>query len=289
MVNSSKKNQEKIDWRMRVFDSLSFPTLILKPDRNIISANESFLMKFDISIEHLLGKFCHEIFFNSKEPCSSDICPLSKVLDGKLGQSTLQRRKVEGDKETWEDRVFSPILDDNGEVKYIMESIRDVTRLRSLEKELREAKEFLEKIIYSSPSAIIAADHSGKILLMNHAAEDLFGYSVNAISQKKNIEAVYPPGEARAIMKKLRGQTNGGKGKLPSRKTTIINSNNDEIPVEMTAAIIYDGQKEIATMGIYNDLREKLTVERKLKETQAQLAQSRKDGIHGSVSGRHCP
>jgi two-component system, NtrC family, sensor kinase len=149
---------------------------------------------------------------------------------------------------------------------------------------LEETKEFLEKIIHSSPSAIIAADREGNILLMNQAAENLFGYTLSEISRKKSIESIYLPGEARAIMKLLRTEDNGGKGKLPNRKTTIINSKDEEIPVEMTAAIIYEEGQEIATMGIYNDLREKLSVEKKLKETQAQLAQSEKMASMGQLA-----
>ncbi|MFO8084196.1 MAG: ATP-binding protein, partial [Desulfobacterales bacterium] len=49
-----------------------------------------------------------------------------------------------------------------------------------------------------------------------------------------------------------------------------------EIPVEMTAAIIYEGNREIGTMGIFNDLREKLAVEKQLKEAQEQIMQSEK-------------
>ena len=284
MTTVDKKTNEEIDWRIRVFDSLSFPTLILKPDRFIISANETFLKTFHVRMEEVIGKTCHEIFYHSKEPCSNDICPFSDVLKEKKGHSILRKRKNIGHHDHWEDRVFSPILDDNGEIKYVMESIRDVTRVRSLEKALEETKEFLEKIIQSSPSAIIAADRAGNILLMNQAAENLFGYSVKEISRKKSIESIYLPGEARAIMKKLREENNGGRGKLPSRKTTIINSRKEEIPVEMTAAIIYEEGKEIATMGIYNDLREKLSVEKKLKETQAQLAQSEKMASMGQLA-----
>lgn len=284
MVTVNKKKQEEIDWRIRVFDSLSFPTLILKPDMVIISANETFLKAFHMHLEDVIGKTCHEIFYSSKEPCKADLCPFRDVLTEKKGKSILRRRKTETGLENWEDRVFSPILDDGGNIKYVMESIRDVTRVRSLEKALEETKEFLEKIIHSSPSAIIAADRAGNILLMNQAAENLFGYTFHEISRKKSIESIYPPGEARAIMKELRGESNGGKGKLPNRKTTIINSKMEEIPVEMTAAIIYEEGKEIATMGIYNDLREKLAVEKKLKETQAQLAQSEKMASMGQLA-----
>jgi two-component system NtrC family sensor kinase len=278
------ENYEKMDWRGRVFDSLSFPTLILKPDRVILSANRIFLKNYNVTLEQVVGKACHEIFFNSSKPCSEDVCPLTRVLANKTGQSILSKKSVDEAEDAWEDRVFSPILEDSGEVKYIMESIRDVTHVKKLEKALEEAKEFLEKIIYSSPSAIMAADRKGNILLMNRAAEDLFGYTIKDIVKRKTVESIYPPDEARQIMKELRDESNGGKGKLPIRKTKIINSNNEEIHVEMTAAIIYKDDKEIATMGIYHDLSEKLEVERKLKEARVQLAQSEKMASLGQLA-----
>jgi PAS domain S-box-containing protein len=278
-----KTSREK-DWRIRVFDSLSFPTLILKPDRSIVTANKRFLDKFKVGIEDIAGKACHEIFYRSKVPCSEHMCPLPKVLAHKEGQSALRQVMRNGGDETWEDRVFSPILDDQGEVIYIMESLRDVTRIKTLERVLQETKEFLEKVIQSSASAIVAADRDGNILLMNQAAENLFGFSLKEAAGRKNVQDLYPPGEAKKIMRALRDERKGGKGKLPATKVTIVNAGGEEIPAEITASIIYEGGKEVATMGIYNDLRERLAVEKTLKETQAQLAQSEKMASLGQLA-----
>ena len=129
------------DWRMRVFDSLSFPTLILKPNKTIITANQVFLKNFEVGMDQVVGRTCHEIFFHSPEPCSDDICPFPKVLANKKGHSVLRKRKTGNHEDTWEDRVFSPILDDQGEIRYVMESIRDVTRVKALERSLHETRE----------------------------------------------------------------------------------------------------------------------------------------------------
>ncbi len=282
----SKKNNrlaKEKDWRIRVFDSLSFPTLILTPDRVIVTANQIFLKKFG-AMEQILGKRCHEVFYDSKDPCSSAMCPLPKVIADRKGYSILRRLTDEHGDEKWEDRVFSPILDDEGKILYIMESVRDVTRLKTLEKELRETKEFFENVIQSSASAIVAADRTGKILFMNRAAEDLFGYAMEEVLGTKSVEQVYPTGKAREIMRKIRDKKIGGKGKLPPTKITIINASGEEIPVEITAAIIYEGDREVATMGIYNDLRERLAVERKLEEAQAQVAHSEKMASLGQLA-----
>jgi len=222
--------------------------------------------------------------YNTDVPCPPDECPLEKVLKTKRGSSVLKQVTSENGVEKWEDRVFSSILDDNGEVMYVMESIRDVTLLKALEEELEETRRFFENVIQSSASPIVAANRKGKILVMNQAAEDLFGYSPQEYRANMTVEDVYPPGMAREIMQKLRDDAIGGKGKLPLTKVSILNSKGKQIPTEMTAAILYENNQEVASMGIYNDIREKMAVEKKLKETQAQLAQSEKMASMGQLA-----
>ncbi len=283
MTGKRDKIAEEKDWRMRVFDSLSFPTLILNPDKTIMNVNQVFIEKFG-PIEGIVGKKCYELFYKSDEPCIVHRCPLNQVIvDGKP-RSLVMRSSFGGGRERWEDRVFSPILNEEGRVLYIMESIRDVTRLKILEKELRETKEFFEGVLQSSPSAIVAANRAGEILFMNWAAEDLFGYRMEEVLGKMNVEQVYTPGKAREIMRMLRDESVGEKGKIPPTKVNIIDSSGELIPVEMTAAIIYEGEEEVATMGIYNDLRERLAVERKLKETQNRLMHSEKMASLGQLA-----
>ncbi len=271
------------DWKDKVFDSLSFPTLILRPDMSIVAANEVFLKKYDVRREEVIGKKCHEIFYRTSRSCSPTVCPLSRVRSTRKGHSILKRLVGPDNQERWEDRVFSPILDDDGNLAYILESVRDITRLKTMEKEIEVTRGFLEKVIQSSASAIIAADVKGKVLLMNPAAEELFGYSADEAVGRNIVEYFYSPGTARDIMRKMRSE-DGGKGKLPITKMVIINGRGEHIPVEMTGSIIYDGDREVATMGIYNDLREKNAVELKLEEARARLVQSEKMASLGQLA-----
>lgn len=277
-----KDNSKENDWRHRLFDSLSYPTLILDLDKNILDVNSSFIEKFGMK-KDVIGKKCYEHFFQSSLPCSFDQCPFHKVIAKKKGCSILMRAVHDGI-EGWEDRVFSPILDDKGEVAYLRESIRDVTQVKTLEKELKEVQNVFKKVVQSSASGIVAADLKGNVLLMNKAAEDLFGYSFHEFVKTKNVRNFYPPGVAEEIMKKLRSDDYGGKGKLNNIKVDIINSNNEKISGEIAAAIIYEGDKEVATMGIYTDLREKIAVEKKLKETETRLMQSEKMASIGRLA-----
>jgi two-component system NtrC family sensor kinase len=186
--------------------------------------------------------------------------------------------------EKWDNRVFSPILDEAGEVLYVVECIHDVTQLKRLERELSGAKDFTQKLIESSTTAVIAADRHGKILTMNPAAEELTGYSLKEAQKKITTKNLYPPGQAREVMKILRSESMGGKGKLHPTRFTLINAQGEEIPVELTAAIIYEGGQEAATVGLFNDLREKLKHEQAMREMVQRIARAEKMASLGQLA-----
>jgi two-component system, NtrC family, sensor kinase len=279
----NKKIINEMDWRIQVFDSLSFPTLIMTPDRKIVTANQVFLKNYLMDGHQVVGKYCYEVFYR-KETCPNKVCPFNKVLSEKKGQTIIRRRTSLTGKMFWEDRVFSPILDDDGNVAYIMESVRDVTRLKNLEYTLKETEAFLTKIIHGSPVAIVVADRYANILLMNPAAEQLFGYAQKEAITRVSVENLYPEGTAKGIMKQLRSRKLGGTGKLLSTQTTICNAHGKEIPVELNASIIYEDDTEVATVGIYKDLRTIIAMEEKLKKASAQIVQSEKMASLGKLA-----
>ena len=277
----------ELDWRWRVFDSLSFPTLILRPDRTIVAANERFAAKLNMPEAMVVGKTCRDIFkdylYDQDLPCTAESCPLEQTLREGSGRSILRQVNGPDGQPRWEDRVFSPIMDDQGQVIYIIESIRDVTHTKHLEKMIHGIREFFDRVIQSSASAMVAADRKGRVLLMNPAAEELFGYRFDVLSNL-NITQLYPEGVAHELMAKLRDDRTGGRGKLPPTRSEILSAAGEIIPVEMTGAIIYEEEQELATMGIYNDLRERLAVEQKLRQAEAQVVQSEKMASLGRLA-----
>lgn len=279
MTHTIPSDSDMSDWRNRVFDSLSFPTLILKPDRTIIAANRRFFERTGIPEDLVIGKTCKQIFFENQDheklPCNGPNCTLDKCVTQRKAQSVVLKDVDSHNDQTWEERVFSPILNDNGDVSYVIESLRDITKVKNLEKKYSGVRQLIDKVVQSSVSAILAADRTGEIILMNKAAEDLFGYTVQD-ANKVNIENFYPAGIARKIMKSLRDTNYGEEGKLPITKVHILTKEKQEIPVEMTAAIIYEEGHEAATAAIFNDLREKYAVQKKLEEAETQLFQSEK-------------
>lgn len=272
------------EWITRVFECLAMPTLILRPNREIVDVNASFLDRFGLEKGKIVGKACHDFFFQSREPCPFERCPLARVLADRAGHSALVEVTNEAGEEKWDNRAFSPILDEQGEVRYVIETIHDVSRTKLLERELSGAREFAQKLIQCSTSAMIAADRRGRILLMNRAAEELTGYSLHEAQKRVTARDLYPPGQAREVMKMLRDEGIGGRGKLPCIRVTLVNAQGEEIPVELTASILYEGDKEIASMAVFNDLREKLEQEERMQKMLVKIAQAEKMASLGQLA-----
>ena len=86
----------------------------------------------------------------------------------------------------------------------------DLSQRKQMEQELREAHDFMNKIIKSSPNAIIGTDMRGSIFIWNKAAEETLGYRADEVIGKMNIEKIYPEGLAKQIMKMMRSPEYGG-------------------------------------------------------------------------------
>ncbi|MDZ7665344.1 MAG: ATP-binding protein [Desulfotignum sp.] len=267
-------------WQTRVFDALTYPSVIIDLDKRVVGANKNFYESYKLTPEDILGKKCYHSFLYKNTPCKSEDCPISRVIANKEAHTYTLKRQYK-----WEERWFSPIFDDQEQVAFVLSSIRDITRTKSLENQLIGVKEFITRVIYASASAIVAADRSGRIELMNSVAREMFGAYNGGEGTITHTEQLYPPGKAKEIMGMLRDEKIGGRGKLIIPRTTIVNADGKEVEVEMSAAIIYDEHgNESATMAIYNDLKDKSNVEKELKQAQKQLARSEKMASLGQLA-----
>ena len=163
----------------------------------------------------------------------------------------------------------------------------DLTQRKLMEKELREAYDFMNKIVQSSPNAITATDMKGNILIWNQAAEETLGYRASDVIGKMNIRKIYPEGVARKVMQMLRSDEFGGVGRLSTYPMVYVRRDGEVVEGNLSAAIIYDAHgKQIASVGSFVDLRDRLQMERALRDTQEQLLQSEKLAAMGRLTSQ---
>ena len=160
-------------------------------------------------------------------------------------------------------------------------SFRDVTEQRRLADELRQTKDFLERIIDSSVDAIIAADLKGRIIVFNKGAEAICGFTAEE-ARTMNVRDLYPPGVAKEIMKRLREDP---RRQLGVTRQEIVSKRGERVPVNMTASLVCEGQREVATVGIFTDLRDRMELEQKLSTAEERLEASEKNAVIVALAG----
>lgn len=163
----------------------------------------------------------------------------------------------------------------------------DISDRKRMEKELKEANDFLINLIESSVDGIIVTDMKGDILIFNKGAENILGYKAEEVVGKMKIRSIYPAGVAKEVMEKLRSPDYGGMGKLTSFPIVHRRKDGELIEGDLSASLIYDENgMEIASVGIFKDLRERLKIERELREMQQALLQSEKLAAMGRLTSQ---
>lgn len=177
--------------------------------------------------------------------------------------------------------------DRNGEVVGYEGLNVDISQRKLMEKEIKEAYDFINKIIQSSPNPTIANDMAGKIMIWNLAAEENLGYPAEDVIGKMDVRKIYPDGMAKKVMAMMRGPGYGGVGKLRAYPMVFLRQDGSPVEGALSAAILYDAEgKEFAVVGSFVDLEEKMEMDRTLRRTQEQLLQAEKLAAMGRLTSQ---
>jgi PAS domain S-box-containing protein len=165
-------------------------------------------------------------------------------------------------------------------------AFRDVTLARDLERELRRTSEFLKRILNSTVDGIIAANMKGLVLVFNQGAERICGYRAADVIGRMNVQQLYPSGVAHEVMRLIRSAEHGGGGRLEPVRRHLVSATGEKVPVSISAALVLDDDgREIATVGIFSDLRERLHMEERLASAQEKLEVSEKQAVAIELAG----
>ena len=113
----------------------------------------------------------------------------------------------------------------------------------------------------------------------NEGAERLFGYPAEEVIGKLPVWELYDDGVPRQIMRMLRSTSHGGVGHLEQTRREIRAKSGQLVPVNMTASIIYEDGREVATVGIFSDLRDRIRIEQRLLQAQEKLQITEKQAL----------
>ncbi len=165
----------------------------------------------------------------------------------------------------------------------LREYIENVERLiKETTEELQKRHELEHNLIQTSMDGIIANDRKGNIIIFNEGAERISGYTREEAISSIHVTQLYPEGAAKKIKKMIYGPECGGPGRLINYEIEIVTKEGKRIPILLSATLLYEEGRELATVGYFKDMREVKRLEQELiarHEFEHNLIQTSMDGI----------
>ncbi|MDM8523609.1 ATP-binding protein [Desulfococcaceae bacterium HSG8] len=262
---------------LKAIDAFNRKIVVLSQDSTVLAVNRHVI---ETQGNDIVGHKCYQALYDRSSPCEE--CPMEQVLENRK-PTLMYRQDVFMEPERSMCLYSYPILSgENVEAVVMLDFGLPV--LECVEEKLQRSNAFLRNLILSAVDGVISADKTGKILIFNDAASEISGYTIYEALHSLDIRDVYPGDGAREVMKKLRSAEYGGKGKLKSCQVDVLNRDGESIPINLDAAIIYEGDTEVATIGFFHDLREDIRIRKELEKIQVQLIQAEKMASLGKLA-----
>lgn len=277
------RSQQETHYLLKAIDAFRRRLIVVSPRFEILAANIGSSMGWPskhAADSELIGKLCHEAIYGRSAPCK-----YCAVRDAFENQRPALRPKENEDIDLGRmPCLYAYPIFDQGRVEAVVSMDFDLPTRGGIEEALQRSNALLRNLIRSSVDGVIAADKFGRLLIFNSAASRITGYSEEEALQQLNIRDIYPDGVAFEVMRKLRAGDSGGKGKLRSYQVEVVCKDGSRIPISLNASIVYEKDREVATIGFFHDLREALKMQDKLEKTQIQLLQAEKMASLGKLA-----
>ena len=246
-----------------VVDSMSDGLFAVSAEGLVLFANESFLRQFGHRFEEISGRPCREAIHESI--CDAG-CPFDEVLaSGKaVDRFDVDIRGTHG-RELSACVNFAPLRDADGKVVGVVETIRDISKLKELRDNLRLTNSMYHReklknqtILDNIPSGVYTVDREMRLLSFNRSMERITGYRADEVIGKTCSEVLrsdFCDGGCPLKRSMRTGETlRGVEGNLRSRDGA-------EVPIaSSTAALRDEGERLIGGICSFRDLRECRTV-----------------------------
>ncbi len=129
--------QASKDFLQSVMDSMPFPVMVLNRGYEIIHVNHAMDELAGGDVPCGQGARCHEELASEVAPC--EVCPHGQVVASRMPVTFEKTHGVDGEKTRSLEMSAAPVLGEDGEVEYVIETIRDITDRKQVEEEQMHA------------------------------------------------------------------------------------------------------------------------------------------------------
>lgn len=271
------RTENEIQYLMKAIDAFKRRLIVISPDFEILAANKPIS---ELTDKEPVGKHCYELFYGRSSPCNN--CAVKESVG--IRRPSLYPKPESLAQQGMMPCYYAYPIYNGDEIEAYVSMDFDIPTIDLLEEKLQRSNAFLEKLLQSAVDCVVAADMKGNIFLFNESAVNLFGYDLKEALGDLNVRDIYPGDGASDVMKAMRGESYGGKGRLITYHTDAMAKGGEQIPISLYASVIYEDGEEIASIGFFHDMRDRIRIRKELENTQVQLLQAEKMGSLGKLA-----
>ncbi len=224
---------------------------------NYLYCNDSPLL--GLSEAKIVGKTPREVF--DPETASLLESMIAQVVDGGTGLTFTNRVEKNGE-EFWFDTSLYPIMDEKGVVNAVGEISRNITGLRNAERALVASRERYHSLFESSRDPIGIFETGGKIIDVNQAWLEMFGYSREESLEMDIVDIYDNPADRARFFREIEGREFVKDFDVRYRR-----KNGSLIECLVTASTWRDSDgRMLGHLGIFRDVTERRRMDRKILE-----------------------
>ncbi|MTV54024.1 PAS domain-containing sensor histidine kinase [Pseudoduganella buxea] len=272
-----------VDFGKLILDEMPDAVIVTALDGTVLYWSAGAEVVFGYSAAESLGRTLGELIVppNTDNPERAVI--FDTLANGHANYESLRRTK-DGTL-TYIDSSSKAVRGKDGKAEYILWTKKDVTPLRVTRDAALVGARF-GTLLASMPDAIIMANASGRIVLANPQADDLFGYPHGAL-RGQLLEVLMPASHRRAHVEQrvnyalAPSQRPMGIG----RELYGLRQNGEEFPVEISLSPIATEEGTLV-MSAIRDITERKRIELALQQKNVELAEAglAKDRFLSSMS-----
>jgi PAS domain S-box-containing protein len=236
----------------------SLDELVSFQDRElrVIWANRAAAESVGLDKSQIHGQHCYEIWQQRSAPCEN--CPVLVAM--KTG-STQEHEMTTPDGRVWYIRGY-PVSDEKGNIIGAVEITQNITERKRNEEAL-----LLHSLVYRSmQEAVLVFDLDDRIIDINQAAEEMFGWSRDELLGKK-ADILNPPERVGEIADEIRQGLEDNE--VWEGELHIVTRSGEHRIMSTIVSSIYDREgRLIGNIGIDRDITERKSVQEALVESE---------------------
>lgn len=148
--------------------------------------------------------------------------------------------------------------------EYLQVILRDITRRKEIQAQLRKSEELFRNLFLKSPAALVMVDTKDRIQVINEAFEKMFGYSLDEV-KGRDVDELLVPAEEEGQALKMESHSHTEED-FQIEGIRLTKSGKQKQVIVAGMPVYVDGEP-VAGLGMYIDITERIKSEKKLKNS----------------------